>query len=319
MLAAPALAVIVLVALGPILWTFWESLHLHDLRMPWLGRPFIGVANYAEVLRDVRFWSALGHTTVFVVTSVSVELSLGLVLAILLGAAYGFFMGWYAITSRTSTEAYQQMLASVVKLPALFLLTLVVTFPSLYVFNALVGCRLSFTATLRLLIGAVAVNLAVAASLGPILGFFTVSTTSYTFMILLNVVLLGIGGLVGLGFLLQTLRRLAAPSDLVWRAEPKTPPLASALDTENGEPAPARTPGPLEPPSSGFPTYALGSARSIFRVWVIIYALVGAQMGWLLRPFIGSPTMPFTWFRPREGNFFQAVGAHLMALFNIHG
>ena len=84
MLAAPALAVIVLVALGPILWTYWESLHLHDLRMPWLGRPFIGVANYAEVLRDVRFWSALGHTTVFVVTSVSVELSLGLVLAILL-------------------------------------------------------------------------------------------------------------------------------------------------------------------------------------------------------------------------------------------
>ena len=87
MLAAPALAVIVLVALGPILWTFWESLHLHDLRMPWLGRPFIGVANYAEVLRDARFWSALGHTTVFVVTSVSVELSLGLVLAILLDRA----------------------------------------------------------------------------------------------------------------------------------------------------------------------------------------------------------------------------------------
>ena len=84
MLAAPALAVIVLVALGPILWTFWESLHLHDLRMPWLGRPFIGVANYAEVLRDARLWSALVHTTVFVATSVSVELSLGLVLAILL-------------------------------------------------------------------------------------------------------------------------------------------------------------------------------------------------------------------------------------------
>jgi len=21
----------------PILWTVWESLHLHDLRMPWLG------------------------------------------------------------------------------------------------------------------------------------------------------------------------------------------------------------------------------------------------------------------------------------------
>ena len=34
-----------LVALFPILWTFWESLHLHDLRMPWLGRPFVGVGQ----------------------------------------------------------------------------------------------------------------------------------------------------------------------------------------------------------------------------------------------------------------------------------
>ena len=28
--------------------------------MPWLGRPFVGVANYAEALADPRFWSALG-------------------------------------------------------------------------------------------------------------------------------------------------------------------------------------------------------------------------------------------------------------------
>ena len=39
-------------------------------------------ANYAEVLRDARFWSALGHTAVFVATSVSMELSLGLLLAL---------------------------------------------------------------------------------------------------------------------------------------------------------------------------------------------------------------------------------------------
>ena len=48
-LALPALATIALVALFPIVWTFWESLHLHDLRMPWLGRPFVGSANYTEV------------------------------------------------------------------------------------------------------------------------------------------------------------------------------------------------------------------------------------------------------------------------------
>ena len=52
----PALALIGLVALFPLLWTFWESLHLHDLRMPWRGRPFVGLANYREALADTRFW-----------------------------------------------------------------------------------------------------------------------------------------------------------------------------------------------------------------------------------------------------------------------
>jgi ABC-type sugar transport system permease subunit len=83
-LAAPALATIALVALVPIAWTFWESLHLHDLRMPWLGRPFVGLGNYAEVLRAPRFWSALGHTAGFVAVSIALELAGGLLLALAL-------------------------------------------------------------------------------------------------------------------------------------------------------------------------------------------------------------------------------------------
>ena len=69
-------------------------------------------------------------------------------LAVLLGAVYGFFMGWYAILSREPAE-YMQLLASTVKLPALFLLTLVVTYPSLYVFSSLAGSHLDAKATLR--------------------------------------------------------------------------------------------------------------------------------------------------------------------------
>jgi ABC-type sugar transport system permease subunit len=83
-LAAPALGSIALVALVPIAWTLWESLHLHDLRMPWLGRPFVGVENYVEVLRAPRFWSALGHTAGFVAASVALELAGGLFLAVAL-------------------------------------------------------------------------------------------------------------------------------------------------------------------------------------------------------------------------------------------
>jgi ABC-type sugar transport system permease subunit len=83
-LALPALGTIALVGVFPVLWTFWESLHLHDLRMPWLDRPFVGAANYVEALADPRFWSAMTHTGVFVVITVTIELTAGLLLALAL-------------------------------------------------------------------------------------------------------------------------------------------------------------------------------------------------------------------------------------------
>jgi ABC-type sugar transport system permease subunit len=87
-LVLPALLTILLVALFPLLWTAWESLHLHDLRMPWLGRPFVGLDNYVEAFRDPRFWNALGHTAFFAVTSVGLELIIGLWLALALNRAF---------------------------------------------------------------------------------------------------------------------------------------------------------------------------------------------------------------------------------------
>jgi ABC-type sugar transport system permease subunit len=83
-LAFPALGIVALIAVFPMLWTFWESLHLDDLRMPWLGRPFVGWGNYVEVTSDPRFWSALGRTTSFALVTVALELGAGLVLALML-------------------------------------------------------------------------------------------------------------------------------------------------------------------------------------------------------------------------------------------
>ncbi len=84
----PALAAITLIAMFPLVWTVWESFHVHDLRMPWRGRPFVWLANYAEVVGDGRFWGAMWHTLVFTVGSVTLELVLGLVLALALNRAY---------------------------------------------------------------------------------------------------------------------------------------------------------------------------------------------------------------------------------------
>jgi ABC-type sugar transport system permease subunit len=87
-LVTPALGVIALIAIFPLGWTVWESLHLHELRMPWLGQPFIGLDNYAEIVRDPRFWAALGHTVFFTVVSISLELILGLFLALVMNRAF---------------------------------------------------------------------------------------------------------------------------------------------------------------------------------------------------------------------------------------
>jgi ABC-type sugar transport system permease subunit len=87
-LAAPALGTILLVALFPLAWTVWESVHLHDLRMPWLGRPFVGLDNYTEALGNDRFWNALSHTLLFTVASVTIEVGLGCVFALAMNRAF---------------------------------------------------------------------------------------------------------------------------------------------------------------------------------------------------------------------------------------
>ena len=215
---------------------------------------------------------------------------------------------------------WEQLLASTVKVPLLFCLTLLVTFPSLYVFNALVGSRLSMVAMLRLVVAALCVMMAVLASLGPIVAFFAVSTTSYPFMKLLTVVAYAIAGSLGLSFLLQTLHRLAlaqaaedATADAA--AAPLTPDVSIPPD---GPPTTADVAAAI--PSAAAPRpFAPGAlervrewqldprVRTIFRIWVVVFGIVGAQMSWVLRPFVGDPDKDFSFFRERDSHFFQAV------------
>jgi len=48
--------------------------------------------------------------------------------------------------------------------------------------------------------------------------------------------------------------------------------------------------------------------RLLLRVWFFLYAFVGIQMGWVLRPFIGTPHLPVTFFRSEAwGNAYVVV------------
>jgi hypothetical protein len=225
-----------------------------------------------------------------------------LLMNVLLGMVTGFCVGWFALVNR-QTEGLGQVLASTLKVPALFLLTFAVTLPSLYVFNALIGSRLSAAGVTRLLLASLAIVNAILASFGPILAFFSLTTESYGFMVLFNVFLFGMAGLIGLVFLLRTLQRLTwvldqeltvTRSDIAMSQPSGDVPVelsssaAGALEAVGKDPVGARV-------------------RLLFQVWVSIFAVVGMQMAWVLRPLIGDPSQPFTWFRPRESNFFQSV------------
>jgi hypothetical protein len=125
-------------------------------------------------------------------------------------------------------------------------------------------------------------------------------------MVLLNVLVFAVSGLLGLTFLLRTLQRLSV-------VPPEAPPDEATELVGMEDDASSKT----DPPSALDPLndQVLGRhVKTVFRCWVVLFGLVGAQMGWVLRPFIGKPGLPFVWFRGRESNFFEAVWSALVSL-----
>jgi hypothetical protein len=191
-----------------------------------------------------------------------------------------------------------------------------VTFPSLYVFNALVGSRLSFAAIFQLLVGSLAVNAAVLASLGPIVAFFSVSTTSYPFILLLNVLVFVVSGVLGFSFMLRTLHRLSTAQQVSLPLMPRADSPPNERPSQEERPSGVETPLPTVKAqlaekalaTKGKQGHAIDRrVRTVFVCWMMVFGLVSAQMAWVLRPLLGNPAEPFQWFCPRQSNFFQAV------------
>ena len=234
-----------------------------------------------------------------------------------MGVLYGACMGSFALANTPDkTIALLQTLSSMGKVPILFFATLLVTFPSLYVFNALVGSRLTLVSVWRLLISALAVMMTILSSLGPIVAFFSISTTNYPFMLLLNVVVFGLSGFLGLKFLLGTLQRLTvvlyeksvAPTPLQAEAE-LDEVLAKFAEDDVKQGALDRVEARA----------MAANVRQVFGLWMIAFGLVGSQMAWVLRPFISDPQRTeFVLFAQRESNFFAAVVSTLFRALGLN-
>ncbi|NUP13120.1 MAG: sugar ABC transporter permease [Polyangiaceae bacterium] len=84
-MVTPAIVVLAVVALYPILAAVWLSLQRAILIFR--ERRFIGADNYNALIHDDRFWAAAGHTLYFTVVAVALELTLGLAFAYILHRA----------------------------------------------------------------------------------------------------------------------------------------------------------------------------------------------------------------------------------------
>lgn len=84
---APALFVIGLVAAYPIGYAVWLSLNEYSVRTPGLSR-FAGLKNYSDALSSPEFWDAFKTTFLFTGVSVSLELVLGLAMALAMHEAF---------------------------------------------------------------------------------------------------------------------------------------------------------------------------------------------------------------------------------------
>jgi len=62
-----------------------------------------------------------------------------------------------------------------------------------------------------------------------------------------------------------------------------------------------------------------GAARKVLFAWLAGNLLLGSQLAWNLRPFVGSPHLEVEFLRPNafEGNFFEAVLGHATNLLSF--
>jgi hypothetical protein len=176
------------------------------------------------------------------------------------GLLYGAGMGTYG---GLGDGRSLQVLYSAIKVPLLLLGTFVLSVPSFFVLNTLLGVRSDFHGAMRAVLSAQGVLTVVLAALTPLTLLWYVSVRDYPSAILFNAAMFAVASVSA------QIRLRRAYAGLIQR-NPRH--------------------------------------RNLMRAWLGIYAFVGIQMGWLLRPFIGDPGAPTTFFRPDTwGNAYVIV------------
>lgn len=81
-LVSPSILVLLITTTFPILYLIWSSFQNINLAMP-LTDGFVGLENYVEMFKDKQYWKSFKLTIIYTFTTVSLQLLIGLGLALL--------------------------------------------------------------------------------------------------------------------------------------------------------------------------------------------------------------------------------------------
>ena len=117
------------------------------------------------------------------------------------------FLALYGLVIGASSN-WLQAISSAIKLPGLYLITLLVCLPSLYIFEVVTGSTRNFRQYLVLLLAATSVISVMLLAFVPVVLFFLLSVNDYEFFKLLNVVIFALTGIIGIQFFYHGMKSL---------------------------------------------------------------------------------------------------------------
>ncbi|MFX0182867.1 MAG: hypothetical protein ACFE95_07280 [Candidatus Hodarchaeota archaeon] len=128
------------------------------------------------------------------------------------GALYGATMGVW------SWEPLQIAFSSL-KVPLLFLISIAIVLPSFYIVNLTMGGRSSFLQLSSLFLSSISISTTILLAFVPVNLFFMITsprdTDSYIFMVLLNLIIYGFGGLISTVYMVEGVQFLGRREEKV--------------------------------------------------------------------------------------------------------
>ncbi|MBO6518313.1 MAG: hypothetical protein JJ975_17395 [Bacteroidia bacterium] len=172
-----------------------------------------------------------------------------------------------------SSHSVLQGIVSAVKLPFLFYVTGLICFPTLYIFMALLGVPTSLKGIAQFSVLAISIMSLILMAFAPVSLFFLVIGTHYQTFKLLNVGMMAIAGISGVYLFSKYILVDLAPDV----------------------------------------SHSINRSRLhlFIRLWLIMYGVIGANLGFVLSPMFGDPTEGFIWFTTSDQNFFTHISSIL--------